>query len=82
MARKGGLGRGLSALIPEAEQAPRDERVPATEVPIGDVIPNPQQPHQSRLKSRKRHQNRSTRSLGFGVKKPANCGGCARSWRT
>ncbi|MGE3856253.1 MAG: ParB/RepB/Spo0J family partition protein [Dehalococcoidia bacterium] len=46
MARKGGLGRGLSALIPEAEQAqaPRDERVPASEVPIGDVIPNPQQP--------------------------------------
>lgn len=46
MARKGGLGRGLSALIPESEQAqaPRDERVPASEVPIGDVIPNPQQP--------------------------------------
>ena len=44
MARKGGLGRGLSALIPDAEQAPRDERVPATDVPIGDIVPNPQQP--------------------------------------
>lgn len=43
MARKGGLGRGLGALIPE-EQSPRDERVPVTEVPIGDVVPNPQQP--------------------------------------
>ena len=43
MARKGGLGRGLGALIPE-EQAPRDERVPVTEVLIGDVVPNPQQP--------------------------------------
>lgn len=57
--RKGGLGRGLSALIPQgnpeseaAEQtAPtatdgetRDERIPVTEVPIGDVVPNPQQP--------------------------------------
>jgi len=49
MARKGGLGRGLSALIPEGapgdpETAPRDERVPVTEVPIGEVVPNPQQP--------------------------------------
>jgi len=43
-ARKGGLGRGLSALIPDAEQAPRDERVPSSDVPIGDVVPNPQQP--------------------------------------
>ena len=44
MARKGGLGRGLSALIPGSDQAPRDERVPSSDVPIGDVIPNPQQP--------------------------------------
>ncbi|MDA0301499.1 MAG: ParB/RepB/Spo0J family partition protein [Chloroflexi bacterium] len=44
MARKGGLGRGLSALIPESEQAPRDERVPSSEVPIADIVPNPQQP--------------------------------------
>ena len=43
MVRKGGLGRGLSALIPDAE-APRDTRIPVNEVPIGDVIPNPQQP--------------------------------------
>ena len=44
MARKGGLGRGLSALTPESEQAPRDLRVPSSEVPIGDIVPNPQQP--------------------------------------
>ena len=44
MARKGGLGRGLSALIPDADQAPRDERVPSSEVPISDIVPNPQQP--------------------------------------
>ncbi|MEX1022076.1 MAG: ParB/RepB/Spo0J family partition protein [Dehalococcoidia bacterium] len=49
--RKGGLGRGLSALIPDgpsdldgAPDRPRDERVPVTEVPIGDVVPNPMQP--------------------------------------
>ncbi|MCB9490875.1 MAG: ParB/RepB/Spo0J family partition protein [Dehalococcoidia bacterium] len=44
MARKGGLGRGLGALIPGDEQPARDERVPVTEVPIGDVVPNPKQP--------------------------------------
>ena len=43
MVRKGGLGRGLSALIPETA-APRDARIPVNEVPIGDVVPNPQQP--------------------------------------
>lgn len=53
MARKG-LGRGLGALIPSdssgsdadggGQPAPRDERVPVTEVPIGDVVPNPKQP--------------------------------------
>lgn len=41
--RKGGLGRGLSALIPEGE-APRDESIPVTEVAIEDVVPNPHQP--------------------------------------
>lgn len=40
--RRGGLGRGLSALIPQSEE--RDERIPVTEVPIESVIPNPQQP--------------------------------------
>ena len=45
MARKGGLGRGLGALIPSGgEQPERDERVPVTEVPIRDVVPNPRQP--------------------------------------
>lgn len=44
MARKGGLGRGLSALIPEGEQTPRDERVPTSDVALADIVPNPQQP--------------------------------------
>jgi len=44
MARKGGLGRGLDALIPEGEPVARDERVPVTDVAISDVIPNPRQP--------------------------------------
>ncbi len=54
-AKKGGLGRGLSALIPAGAPtgaaagsgepaSARDERVPVTEVPIGEVVPNPQQP--------------------------------------
>jgi ParB family transcriptional regulator, chromosome partitioning protein len=46
MARKPGLGRGLSALIPDSDN-PRDERVPAQEVPIEDVVPNPHQPRMS-----------------------------------
>jgi ParB family transcriptional regulator, chromosome partitioning protein len=56
MPRKSGLGRGLSALIPEpaAEAPPRAaagaapavprEDVPVTEVAIERVVPNPQQP--------------------------------------
>ena len=44
MARKGGLGRGLSALIPEGEPTPRDERVPTSDVALTDIVPNPQQP--------------------------------------
>lgn len=54
-AKKGGLGRGLSALIPAGAPtgaatgsgepaSARDERVPVTEVPISEVVPNPQQP--------------------------------------
>jgi ParB family chromosome partitioning protein len=55
MPRKSGLGRGLSALIPEApapSTAPRAAvemdgpglDVPVTEVPVERVVPNPQQP--------------------------------------
>lgn len=44
-ARKPGLGRGLSALIPDApSSASRDERVPSADVAIGEVVPNPRQP--------------------------------------
>jgi ParB family chromosome partitioning protein len=55
MARRGGLGRGLAALIPE-QQAPPDRAdepaaalaaAPATEVPIDRITPNPQQPRTS-----------------------------------
>ncbi len=42
MARRDRLGRGLSALIPEGESP--DRRIPITEIEIGRVIPNPQQP--------------------------------------
>lgn len=40
MAVKGGLGRGLSALIPDAP----DPRVPTTEVRVDLIVSNPQQP--------------------------------------
>ena len=45
MARKSGLGRGLAALIPEPP--PPDDRIPVTEVEIGRVVLNPQQPRAS-----------------------------------
>lgn len=38
--RRGGLGRGLAALIPPGEQT----RALLEEVPIGSVVPNPRQP--------------------------------------
>ncbi|MEZ4501666.1 MAG: ParB/RepB/Spo0J family partition protein [Dehalococcoidia bacterium] len=47
MARKSGLGRGLSALIPEApvERERVDApKIPATEVETSRIVPNPQQP--------------------------------------
>jgi len=56
MARKGGLGRGLSALIPEQPQVDPEATpttadsavvavdVPTTAVPIDLIVPNPQQP--------------------------------------
>ncbi|MDP6605510.1 MAG: ParB/RepB/Spo0J family partition protein [Dehalococcoidia bacterium] len=42
MGRRSGLGRGLSALIPEGPTP--DERIPVTEVAISKVAPNPEQP--------------------------------------
>ena len=45
MPRKGGLGRGLAALIPEG--AAPDARIPVTEVAIASVVANPQQPRSS-----------------------------------
>ena len=44
MARKGGLGRGLTALIPSAESSEEPEGSGLQELPIGTVHPNPLQP--------------------------------------
>ena len=44
MARKGGLGRGLTALIPAAETDSQDGEAGYREIPIGSVHPNPLQP--------------------------------------
>ncbi len=44
MARKGGLGRGLTALIPAAEEASSGAESGLRELPIGSVQPNPLQP--------------------------------------
>lgn len=53
MARKIGLGRGLSALIPDTPTEPVTEpssvsvsniTAPATSIPIDQIVPNPQQP--------------------------------------
>ncbi len=43
MGRKGGLGRGLEALIPVAPGEP-DPRIPVRDVAIDRIAPNPQQP--------------------------------------
>ena len=46
MARRSGLGKGLSSLIPPGEAEPGDDGAPAVlrDVPVGDVTPNPNQP--------------------------------------
>lgn len=44
MARKGGLGRGLTALIPAAETSDEAAGTGLQELPIGAVQPNPLQP--------------------------------------
>lgn len=47
MSRKGGLGRGLTALIPAAEEQPVEEGGGLREVPVERVAPNRLQPRQS-----------------------------------
>lgn len=44
MSRRGGLGRGLAALIPPSE--PGTDRPGMAEVPIDAVVPNPRQPRE------------------------------------
>ena len=47
MARKGGLGRGLTALIPAAETESQEGESGYREIPIGAVHPNPLQPRRT-----------------------------------
>lgn len=47
MARKGGLGKGLTALIPQSEAAPADAGSGFLELPIQMVNPNPLQPRRA-----------------------------------
>lgn len=43
--RRSGLGRGLSALIPDSgAPAAADSRIPTSDVPIEAIVPNPEQP--------------------------------------
>ncbi|MDA0366014.1 MAG: ParB/RepB/Spo0J family partition protein [Chloroflexi bacterium] len=43
--RRSGLGRGLSALIPDSgAPAAADSRIPTSDVPIDAIVPNPEQP--------------------------------------
>ena len=45
MARKGGLGKGLDALIPGGSSSgPAEHESGVAEIPIGQVMPNPRQP--------------------------------------
>jgi ParB family chromosome partitioning protein len=46
MARRSGLGKGLSSLIPPGEAEPGESNVGAVfrDIPVGDVTPNPHQP--------------------------------------
>lgn len=47
MARKGGLGRGLTALIPAADAEVGEGGSGYREIPIGSVAPNPLQPRRT-----------------------------------
>jgi ParB family transcriptional regulator, chromosome partitioning protein len=45
MARRGGLGRGLAALIPPGDPSD-DVRASMAEIPVAAVVPNPRQPRE------------------------------------
>jgi ParB family transcriptional regulator, chromosome partitioning protein len=45
VSRRGGLGRGLAALIPPGEQ-PEGVRATLVEIPVDAVVPNPRQPRE------------------------------------
>jgi len=44
MSRRGGLGRGLAALIPPGEDAAGETRATLAELPLDQIVPNPRQP--------------------------------------
>ncbi|MDJ0771616.1 MAG: ParB/RepB/Spo0J family partition protein [Ilumatobacter sp.] len=44
MARRSGLGKGLSSLIPPGETTPGDAQAVLRDLPVGDITPNPNQP--------------------------------------
>lgn len=69
MARKGGLGKGLDALIPEASQPETPPPASGTlEVPIHKVVANPRQPRQSM--NEEQLQELSASILEHGVIQP------------
>jgi ParB family chromosome partitioning protein len=45
-ARRGGLGRGLAALIPPGESSEDPSRASFREIPVDAVVPNPRQPRE------------------------------------
>jgi ParB family chromosome partitioning protein len=47
MARKGGLGKGLDALIPSGSGGQPDRESGVAEIPVAQVAPNPRQPRTS-----------------------------------
>jgi ParB family chromosome partitioning protein len=74
--RRGGLGRGLGALIPTAPPSPRPPHgdddavrpVPGArfaELPIGDITPNPKQPRQVFDEAALEELAHSLREVGF-----------------
>ncbi|MFA9431563.1 ParB/RepB/Spo0J family partition protein [Egicoccus sp. AB-alg2] len=44
MSRRGGLGRGLAALIPPGEDPTEEARATLAEVAVDQIVPNPRQP--------------------------------------
>lgn len=63
MARKGGLGKGLEALIPGSTAAPQPESG-AVELPVEQIVPNPRQPRTAMDETELQHLAVSIREHG------------------